>query len=243
MIEILKNVGVIWWILAGALLVVTVVLAIMQKPKKTSISVFAIALLAMILPMLMQVIERKESSDESGQRSTSGELQSKKVKQYERKVNIELGTNHCGVSWDTREPIQPLVMCWGSWPDLWVKFDREGRLKVSAKLMAPDGRILAEIVDNEWEINPGQVFKRNYNDSCLEIINVYGTPSLQITFADARTLIIRGMIPATGNYFWLIDERGMSPVDTSDYVRAARSFGLRPMFKYPAATHLGELAQ
>ncbi|MGB7099495.1 MAG: hypothetical protein WBD95_12130, partial [Xanthobacteraceae bacterium] len=43
-----------------------------------------------------------------------------------------------------------------------------GKIKVSTQITDADGKMIAEIIRNEWRVSPGQAWDRNYSDDALE---------------------------------------------------------------------------
>lgn len=54
------------------------------------------------------------------------------------------------------------------------------KLYVSAKIRSKEGELVAELKDNEWQLNKGAIFDRNYNDRCLEVRDRFGKVILQV---------------------------------------------------------------
>jgi hypothetical protein len=56
-----------------------------------------------------------------------------------------------------------------------------------------DSKIVANIKDNKWVLNPNNYFRRNYDKFALEVIDDYGVPILQIELVDLHEVIINGI--------------------------------------------------
>ncbi len=57
-----------------------------------------------------------------------------------------------------------------------------GKLLISTKIFDRDQKIVCEIQDNEWTINPNNFYKRNYIDEAIEIIDQYDNVVLSPVF-------------------------------------------------------------
>ncbi len=55
----------------------------------------------------------------------------------------------------------------------------DGRLCFSTKIRDRDGRLVAELVRNDWKVST-TAWDRNYDDNALEVIDPYGNVALQI---------------------------------------------------------------
>ena len=56
----------------------------------------------------------------------------------------------------------------------------ENKYLVSARIKSLSGDIVAELIDNEWEVNPNNYFKRNYDKHGIEIIDKQGVVKIQV---------------------------------------------------------------
>jgi hypothetical protein len=56
-----------------------------------------------------------------------------------------------------------------------------------------DGKVMAELVDNEWRVNPHNYFKLNFDEPGLEIIDDYNIPWLQIDYLTPSSVKISGV--------------------------------------------------
>ena len=116
-------------------------------------------------------------------------------------------------------------------------------IKVSAKAISTDGSATAELVKNEWESNPNARFKRNYDNSALEIIYNH-VPVLQIILLDTNTLRLNGLF-LVDSYIHGFSENGFIKdsidklrTNPSRFVEFLKNESL--LFKYPSEKHLGE---
>ena len=80
-----------------------------------------------------------------------------------------------------------------------VQFSEKGLL-VSTTIRSPDNKIVAEIDKNNWTVNQGNYYKRNYDKSAIEVIDDYGTPVLQLELFDHNKLRICGVFISEDEY-------------------------------------------
>lgn len=83
----------------------------------------------------------------------------------------------------------------------------EKGLLLSTTIRSADDRIIATVVDNDWAVNPHNYFRRNYDDSAVEVIDDYGTPVLQLELCDLGTLRICGIF-VSDTCHSIVTERG-----------------------------------
>jgi hypothetical protein len=87
--------------------------------------------------------------------------------------------------------MQPL----GTKVPLSLKVTKQG-LVVSAMVYSLDGKIVAEIIDNNWVINPNNYFRKNFDSHALEVIDQYNIPMLQIDYLAPDEVRIGGLFRA-----------------------------------------------
>ncbi|HVM60660.1 MAG TPA: hypothetical protein VMV72_07305 [Verrucomicrobiae bacterium] len=68
-----------------------------------------------------------------------------------------------------------------------------GGLLVSAMFFSLDGRIVSEIRDNNWVLNPNNYFRKNFDRSSLEVIDEFNTPVLQVRYLTLNSFKIGGL--------------------------------------------------
>jgi hypothetical protein len=56
----------------------------------------------------------------------------------------------------------------------------DGEMKVSTQIADEDGKLIAEIIRNEWKINPNGSWDRNYSSDALEVKDAQGNIILQV---------------------------------------------------------------
>lgn len=85
--------------------------------------------------------------------------------------------------------VQPL----GRYAPFSIKRVGDGLL-VSAIIHSLDGKVIAEIRNNEWRLNPNNYFHKNFDKSALEVIDEYGIPILQVEYLDGNNIKIGGVL-------------------------------------------------
>jgi hypothetical protein len=115
----------------------------------------------------------------------------------------------------------------------------DGQLKVSTKIMDQSGKLVAELIRNEWKVAPPpQTWDRNYSDDALEVRDARGQIALQVK-------VLADRIQIQGEW-WGDDIHGFRLVKNSLLIfgpnfRPPQEPEIEPMFVYPSDSHLGEL--
>jgi hypothetical protein len=117
-------------------------------------------------------------------------------------------------------------------------------LKVSTKVKDKQGKLVAELQQNEWTVAPPpKTWDRNYNKHALEVKDDTGSIVLQVRLLPDRVQIqgewwMDGGLglrvvkdPRGGGAFALFAGSVVTPGTPS----------IQPIFKYPSASHFGEL--
>jgi hypothetical protein len=125
----------------------------------------------------------------------------------------------------------------------------DGKIKVSTRVVGGDGKLIAEIIQNEWKVSPTEAWDRNYSDDVLEVKDSRGLVILQVRALPDR-IQVQGawwtdMGPPNGvRRLWIWHDPNKSG---AQLVFAPREdpnpIVIRPMFRYPGDRHLGELSQ
>jgi hypothetical protein len=98
----------------------------------------------------------------------------------------------------------------------WISKNRDGLL-INAEVKSMDGKIMAELVNNEWRVNPHNYFKLNFDKSGLEIIDDYNIPWLQIDYLTPSSLKIGGVFRGGEN----VDSQTFPNFDTAAAFRGS----------------------
>lgn len=120
-----------------------------------------------------------------------------------------------------------------------------GRIKVSTTIYDSKGRLVAELVNNEWQMNKKASFDRNFTDEALEVRDLSGDIILQVRLLEdcvqlqgkcygpngKGVAIYRG-VRANGNPNGIIETTG------GKHTRLMAK--IVPVFRYPSKMYLGE---
>jgi len=136
-----------------------------------------------------------EKSEEKRQGALSGQFGPEAPAKPSEYLTVIVGTTRLRISTpDYRRgyAIRPLENLCGS--DYAITFRKgQDRVLVSAQVTSIDGKVVASIKDNEWEINPNNYFKRTHSSRGLEVTDNYNLPILQIEIIDESTVALRGV--------------------------------------------------
>lgn len=119
----------------------------------------------------------------------------------------------------------------------------KNKIYVSAKVRSLDGKITAEIENNEWELNPNNYFKRNFDKSGLEIIDEFGIPIFQIDLIDNNSIRLGGIF--INEITSIIIKSNTSPLTAYGGIPDIENLKkegleIQKMFKYPSNKYIGE---
>ena len=119
---------------------------------------------------------------------------------------------------------------------------KDNRLLVSTNIISSDGNFVGELVENEWRLNPNNMFTRNFDDNGLEIIDNNNIPVFQIDMIDNNNIRIGGII-RSGNKIAIVknnDEPYRLIRRDSFDIDQIKEYGseVKKMFKYPISKHL-----
>lgn len=78
-------------------------------------------------------------------------------------------------------------------------------LLISAVVHDFEGKIVARILDNHWEVYNERLVSRNFDSSSLEIIDSYGVPILQVEYLTPNTIKVGGVFRAEKDNISQID--------------------------------------
>lgn len=94
---------------------------------------------------------------------------------------------------------------------------------VSTIIRSFDMEIIAEIENNEWKLNPNNYFRRNYDESSLEVIDNYGIPVLQIENFNNEKIRINGVF-ISSNYLRLVSKDGLTRLKFDKNMRTKSNY-------------------
>lgn len=118
--------------------------------------------------------------------------------------------------------------------------EKDGEVKLSFKIRNKNGELVAEMVDNEWELNRRNFYKRNFDNSAIEVIDNQGDVIFQIELMHDRIKLQGKLYSKTGlGIAFFSNEKCCSTIRGFDSTNA-NEIHIRPIFKYPSDRHFGE---
>ena len=122
-----------------------------------------------------------------------------------------------------------------------------GILKVSTKIRDKKGNIVAEIIQNEWKVNPHNSWDRNYSKDALEVKDPSGDIVLQVKLVADRVQFQAKLYDSTGRGIAFGKMRGPEgwggAIELTGPNRPKLTIKIKPIFKYPSQLHLGEFEE
>lgn len=122
---------------------------------------------------------------------------------------------------------------------------KDGQIKLSAKLRGKDGTV-AEIIDNDWKLNPQNFFDRNYNESVIEIRDnptkdmPEGDIILQIKVLIDRIQFQGKFYDGKGNGVAFIQRGDAGNGAMMERFQNQSKYKITPIFKYPSSKFFGK---
>jgi len=124
-----------------------------------------------------------------------------------------------------------LIFVDGNEPLLWIT-NKNGKLLVSANIFDEKGDLIAELRENEWQLNKALIFTRNYNDSALEVCKTDGKVVLQLVSID-NVINFLGILRCKNGAVFSVSR-------TEDGALIAPwELNIPKIFEYPAGLHFG----
>jgi len=153
-------------------------------------------------------------------------------------ITFELGTSGCGFIFNGSRKTPLFVMPAGQY----IKVSKdEGELEFSTRLMGKNG-LIAEIINNEWKINPARSWDRNYNDNALEVRDENGDVILQLILFEDRIQFQGIFSDEYGSRISVLGAEGADFINIPDPVNSSNyESKIIPIFKYPSSRFLGKL--
>ena len=114
-----------------------------------------------------------------------------------------------------------------------IKVDR-GKLFVTVWIIDNEGKMVAQIANNEWQVNPNNFYDRNFSNMALEIIDNTKTPILQIIIKSGNEIDIGGVFYYPGGRVAATSRSFITNPSDSIIKKEMKRF-----FKYPGDKYLG----
>lgn len=127
--------------------------------------------------------------------------------------------------------------------------DDGGKIRVSIKVRDQHGKMIAEIIKNEWKVGPPpSSWDRNYSQNALEVLDPTGDVVLQVKLVENRVQFQAKLYNSTGNgigFGKILDpEKGwVGMIEFAEIGKPITKLKIEPIFKYPSALHLGEFVE
>lgn len=167
--------------------------------------------------------EKEKYSEYSG--VISGELKNKSIVY----PSIKLGT--AKLVWQGPEG-EPIFLIGNDPIRVWIE---EGELKISTVIRNEDGKIIARLEANEWQVNPNLIFDRNFDKEAVEVINEKGEVILQAEF-DGESVQFAGIFYRGDGWRIALGYNIIESRPPSERIQAS----FKQIFKYPSKNHPGE---
>lgn len=124
----------------------------------------------------------------------------------------------------------------------------DGEVKVSTTVRDKAGVVLAELVKNEWRVNPARTWDRNYSADALEVRDPTGDIILQVKVLPDRIQLQGKFYAGMGRRVGIgklprSTKTGVSSIEITGKAHPELKLHIEPMFRYPSSQHLGELAR
>jgi hypothetical protein len=194
------------------------------------------------------ILERREKREAAARTATSGTLEvpvTPTPNNANQLFTVDFGTNFISVDLATLQEgyeLKPGLAAVGLNVDALVTIKlKNDSIKVSGRFKSLDGKAVADIIDNEWEVNSSNFFKRNYNKHALEIIDGHGL-KFQIEYHSNQLIEIKGIFKSGDKYLKVTRDTGIVTYDEVDMnlqKLEKLSDEVPNIFRYPASKYLG----
>ena len=105
-----------------------------------------------------------------------------------------------------------------------------------------NGKIVAEMNENEWKINPNNYFKRNYDAQGIEVIDQEGITKFQIDFIDFNIIKLGGVFKDSKNLMFVSDTMttiyDIRSISKEESIKKSET--IPEIFLYPAEKYFGQ---
>lgn len=120
----------------------------------------------------------------------------------------------------------------------------DDQVKVSTVIRGKNGQIVAQIVKNEWKVNPNNVWDRNYSKDALEVKDPRGDIVLQVKLVQNRVQFQAKLYDSNGRGVAFGKIRGPNGwggiIELTGSSHPHLTLKIQPLFKYPSNLHLGQ---
>lgn len=124
---------------------------------------------------------------------------------------------------------------------VWIRW---GKLRVSAKVRSSSGNQILEIENNEWVVNPNNMFDRNFTKRGLEVRDSNGEVAFHILICGDTVALEGRFFDGAGSAVAIAAAK--APFPRGGIIEIRRQglplqTRLDEWFRYPSALHLGEM--
>ncbi|NLE27708.1 MAG: hypothetical protein GX625_20705 [Clostridiaceae bacterium] len=191
-------------------------------------------------------IELERKSIEDMKSATSGSISPKNIVEINRSqpISILAGGNkyitNAGslLSGKVYKPLESI----GSDFSLYIKLSSQGTLSINCMFRDFNGKIVAEMNENEWKINPNNYFKRNYDAQGIEVIDQEGITKFQIDFIDFNIIKLGGVFKDSKNLMFVSDTMttiyDIRSISKEESIKKSET--IPEIFLYPAEKYFGQ---
>jgi hypothetical protein len=126
------------------------------------------------------------------------------------------------------------------------RITRRGRLLLSTLVRNAQGGLIAEIIRNEWQVNPAASFDRNYRHDALEVKDASGDVILQARLMGDRVQLqakfrdVHGQGVAIGKGQEANGVVG-GIIEITGHAHPQLLMHIKPIFRYPSSRYFGKL--
>ncbi len=121
------------------------------------------------------------------------------------------------------------------------------QIKVSKLIRDNSGKVVAELIKNEWKVNRNHSWDRNYSKNALEVKDDTGDIVLQIRLIGDKVQLQAKFYNSTGRGVGIGKVLGPDGwgggIELTGPNHPELLLKIDPIFKYPSDSHLGELAE
>ena len=227
------------------LIVIAFLLAIIGWFKRDTVPFYVTVIVVVLLASvaIFQIIVEIKETKEKEKSKYTGIIKSKTKILLSSKDNIypklELGDGGTVFAWGGKEGEPMFKIFEDSHITILIEDDQ---LKVSSIIRNKNG-IIAELIKNEWKINPNNSFDRNYSQNALEVKDNNGDIVLQVKHVGDRIQFQGKFYDVNGNAVGIGKDRSGrgGVIEKTGPNHPELELRIEPIFKYPSDLHLGEL--
>ena len=196
-----------------------------QHIKKHLGTYLALISLAIAISGLLYYFHDKKLAALTGEISTKGLAQIKYIA-VGSSVRLKIDTPQGVLFKDGNQPLISMSL-------------ENGKLSISTIIRDLSGQIIAELVNNEWQVNKNNIFDRNYNDRAIEVRDKAGKIVLQVAhFGD--TIYFAGIFHCKNGKTVSLHpiQKGEAVIELIPLGKES-DYQIDPIFKYPSDRYFG----